>query len=170
MEGRFNPVRSSKGAYRAPSWSWASVDGEIDYLCSYAYSRDGYTTRLMAEVTNITVSTHEADIKNTGRVYGASCTIRGKLASLMNFSSDKSAAIPDGEATFEWRFTWDSLKLIPDTLEPWPPQKEIFLIPIYETIGTGGYVHNYSIDGLIVQPKKKWSNASANRRFHTWLL
>jgi hypothetical protein len=71
--------------YRAPTWSWASVDGEIRTLNgSYnltSYENDDRMDNLEPafEVVNVQVTTSELDPAKTGRVLAASLAIHGTL-------------------------------------------------------------------------------------------
>jgi hypothetical protein len=96
--------------YRGPTWSWASVDGKI---------------------IDITVSTHEADSRQTGRIYSGSCTILGKLAS----ATELMPAALSGKPKYKVNFDWDDQchgNLYPDTSGCWPALEEILLIPLHQ--------------------------------------
>jgi hypothetical protein len=71
--------------YRAPTWSWASVDGEIRtlnrrYTLKYHENEDKMDKLEPAfEVVSVEVTTSELDTSKTGQVLRASLTIHGTL-------------------------------------------------------------------------------------------
>jgi len=63
--------------YRAPTWSWASVDGHASGV--YFGEGDGF---LMADVVSAETTTHELDTHGTGSVTGGSLVLAGNLMEL----------------------------------------------------------------------------------------
>ena len=62
--------------YRAPTWSWASVDGKIESF--YQQLRETHHEPLV-RVPSIHVSAHPADVHRTGQIRDGCITIVGKL-------------------------------------------------------------------------------------------
>ena len=76
--------------YRAPTWSWASVEGFISYMYKRDYDNTGDTQ--LAFVENVKVETFDGTA--TGPVKSASMQIRGPLrASYRCFCSDDPAQV-----------------------------------------------------------------------------
>jgi hypothetical protein len=71
--------------YRAPSWSWASVDGEITSFVHMGAAHVGYlrenmeSAEPMCHVTSSNVGTEEADTYQTGRVHDARLDMTGVI-------------------------------------------------------------------------------------------
>ena len=89
-DGR-QPYRPTE--YRAPTWSWASVEGSIWYMYKEDYDMTGDTQ--LAFVEDVKVET--LDGTTTGPIKSASMQIKGPLkASYPRFNSDEpTQAIPD---------------------------------------------------------------------------
>jgi hypothetical protein len=128
---RWEPFDRPK-MYRGPTWSWASVNGKIENWCSTSeFSHEDHKVTFLAKVIDITVSTHEADSEQTGRIYSGSCTILGKLAS----ATELLPAALSGKPKRQVNFHWDNQchgNLYPDTSGCWPALEEIFLIPLHQ--------------------------------------
>lgn len=76
-----HPSRSRPSQYRAPSWSWASVEGEVDY---FKTDFNGETTRCYwVSILNAQVTAYGAN--GTGQVTAGSLRIQGRPA-LARFS------------------------------------------------------------------------------------
>jgi len=66
--------------YRAPSWSWAAVEGMVRNHDEGTAARFVYLWRReLARVINAAASMHDGDASRTGKVYGAHLRIRGML-------------------------------------------------------------------------------------------
>jgi hypothetical protein len=88
-------------------------------------------TKELASVIDISVSSHEADIKQTGRIHGASFAIVGSLARAIE-SIGPHARLPGWQKCFK-RVVVDKkcyVNLYPDTSGRWPALKQMFVMPI----------------------------------------
>lgn len=131
--------------YRGPSWSWVSVDGEIRHLL-FGF-RSGEITTQLARVIDISVSTHEIDTQETGRIFGASCTIRCSLASateLINRYASLSAKKKGFRTVRLNRYSY--VNVYPDSTGYWPISDKLFLMPLRQIGEMEGTVF-----GLILQ-------------------
>jgi hypothetical protein len=119
--------------YRGPTWSWASVDGKIEYWGPRSeFSHHDHKAAFVAKVIDITVSTHEADSRQTGRIYSGSCTILGKLASATKLIPAALSGKPKHKVNFDWDDQCHG-NLYPDTSGCcWPALEEIFLMPLHQ--------------------------------------
>jgi hypothetical protein len=68
---------SSPKAYRAPSWSWAAVDGPVQYP-TFDYSPTNYGNPMAPEILEATVKTEEKEVY--GPVTAGFLRLRGRLA------------------------------------------------------------------------------------------
>lgn len=73
----FEPRRPIK--YRAPTWSWASLDGEVTYASQRVVNQGGTPTQ--PSPSRVTLLTNEIGIENSFShvPYGASMTLRGPV-------------------------------------------------------------------------------------------
>ena len=79
--------------YRAPSWSWASIDGQILDWGRRGKDREFLAELKVASIEEVSIQ-HRGDDK-TGQVYGGSLRIHGHLMTLGNFDNDAGLASPD---------------------------------------------------------------------------
>ena len=115
--------------YRGPSWSWASVDGEISHLVFHQRT-SGMMVIYLATVIDIAVSTHEIDTQQTGRILGASCTIRGSLASATELiNRHASPSVKKTIGFVEWNRDC-RVKVYPDSTGYLPISEKRFLMPL----------------------------------------
>ena len=82
--------RARLSEFRAPTWSWASVEGAV-----YSHdpgSIDDLEISFMATVENINIVAHAKDRHKTGKVYGSSLEMRGLIK--------KAPLLPETEKAF----------------------------------------------------------------------
>lgn len=145
--------------YRGPSWSWASVDGEIRHLV-FHQDVNGMWIMDLATVIDISVSTHEIDTQETGRILGASCTIKGSLASATKLIN-RHASLPARKKDFG---TVDLnshcyVYVYPDSTGSWPISETLFLMPLRQI----GHI-TATVLGIILQIDESEPSGQRYRR------
>jgi len=77
------PQRANLQLYRAPSWSWASVDGKVDWLAQRSGVRDSF----VSVATVQTIQTFDKDGKraSTGQLEDGFCRILGTIRTVMRY-------------------------------------------------------------------------------------
>jgi hypothetical protein len=66
-------VQPRPSPYRAPTWTWASIEGPVDRWSSH----EGRES--MVDIISIEISTHSTDLRQTGQILGGSLTLHGFL-------------------------------------------------------------------------------------------
>ena len=109
-----------RAGYVAPSWSWASIEGEVDYYCF----RNGKTPYTRSAV--VQVETKTSSYAPFGRVKGGQLTIHGPLvpALILRIAADGWVKAKFGGPTMEFRAD-TALEEVSYTEEDGAPQRTV---------------------------------------------
>ena len=123
-----NSSRVRPPAYRAPSWSWAAVDGPIAACADYWYRAcTAVRATPMAEVLEISLSTHSSDLRKTGQIFGGHLTLAGVIKKIDGLSD--LAEAPTWKELTMYHRGYSIGRLTPDIL-PLPPSTDVVLMPL----------------------------------------
>jgi hypothetical protein len=143
------PLQQSRipTAYRAPSWSWASVDGRVEFMVRRPDGADGADTTPIVVSKIHTISTTGLDSKraSTGQIEDGFCRISGPLRTNMRYSKQgykHQLILSDGF----------SVEFFPDTILKNDPA-DLACLPLL-------YYNNISLKNENKYPKK-WLNMLA---------
>ncbi|KAE9381644.1 HET-domain-containing protein [Stipitochalara longipes BDJ] len=78
-----SPQRSISTEYRAPSWSWASVDGRVEFLVKRP--RLGYTTTAVSSIQTIGTTGIDGKRSSTGQIKDGFCRILGPIRAVFRY-------------------------------------------------------------------------------------
>lgn len=137
----FSSTTKRPASYRAPTWSWASIDKEVESWVYWGYDVPAEAILCLLEGCDIQHS-DSADVHNIGAVLSASLTLCGMLrylrAELLSPSVDhednswftSSKNIHDSGGTFLGQFH-------PDT--PSPDLSTVYLLPVMKSCRDPGF-------------------------------
>ncbi|KAL2060089.1 hypothetical protein VTL71DRAFT_9911 [Oculimacula yallundae] len=157
--------------YRAPSWSWASVDGELRHMACYANHAD----TLVQEVLDVVVRTVSQDDPFGEVVSGVLSITADLLVACSGFKTEWAAAelksplitSPTVGKGYALQINKDlsNIPVHPDTLDDADtcidPAQQIFLLPMYRGLGGRGAI------GLLLVPTES-KIAGRYRRIGFW--
>jgi hypothetical protein len=72
--------------YRAPTWSWAPVDGQIEHEVYNDRRPFDADSEPMVRLVNVELVTHLLDVCKTGQIFGGSATITASLRKVDDFT------------------------------------------------------------------------------------
>jgi hypothetical protein len=118
--------------YRAPSWSWASIEGHIH--CTLIYQ---------ADQNDIVVSILDAKIipsgnDKTGQIKGGYLRLRGRLLPAVVCAGSREPKMLVNGTEVDWFYSWD----IRDSAE----EKQLYCLPLRKSPYGGG-----SYEGLLLE-------------------
>ncbi|PMD40055.1 HET-domain-containing protein [Hyaloscypha variabilis F] len=78
-----SPQRGSPTKYRAPTWSWAAVDGRVEFLVKQP--RPGYTITALSNVQTISTTGVNGKRSSTGQIKDGFCCIWGPTRAVLRY-------------------------------------------------------------------------------------
>jgi hypothetical protein len=113
--------------YRAPSWSWACMDSQVDLF-------EGNDTTPMVDIIDCDVTPATAD--RTGAIVSTNLRLRGSLATFEFLT--RLPYGPDGEAVFNSQ--WESPGLIYNkSIDFEPPSPQKYCLPLFSYTAQSAY-------------------------------
>jgi hypothetical protein len=136
----YEDLRPRPSTYRAPSWSWASIDGRVWSGLIGMSAKGRKQTELLIKILSITTKCHPTDTSRTGDVLDGVLTVKGILVqnrAVRNIFGDYDLFAGDAEAG----------KLSSDT-KPSDIPDAVFVLPVLRFPDISGDTQILQVRGL----------------------
>lgn len=156
------PQRMKIGNYRAPSWSWASVDGKVGFLANKP-GRTGDETSSVATIHTIRTAVKDGQQSSTGQLKDGFCRISGTLRKVLRY--ERQATTHRLVLSEELSDPHCYVEFYPDTMtrkEDFPADVECLLILHYRNRTSEDENPNKEngtfLAGLVIQPTGEFTD------------
>lgn len=133
--------------YRAPTWSWASVEGQVRFVHFSAQWQDCIWTKDLAEVLDATVTPLHGE--DTGQVKDGHMTMKGRLHSFALVAQAEKETVyeVDGQTR-----TGDGRTFTADVLLDEPEKVKLWILPICVLASSENFMGYFSVtlEGLVL--------------------
>jgi hypothetical protein len=150
-----NPAKP-RPEYCAPTWSWASIDGQVDLLANERAYDNTFWFQELVEVVDAHVTPLHGD--STASVKDGFIRVRGKLYSFLILSNGDKGVLckVDGETRAgDDKFTADIALENPEEMELW-------ILPILVRAVSSHFVGHFLLEGLVLTRSEDSAVTSRN--------